>query len=68
MPQRPTLDSFIVRIYEVDPKDRRKIEGTVESMDGSGEHESFVSIDELSTALNRACLRGDEKDAEDGGA
>jgi hypothetical protein len=67
MPQRPALESFIVRIYKVDAKDRRKIQGLVEAMDGSGRHESFAGIDELGFVLNLACLRtGEEEEKVDG--
>jgi hypothetical protein len=51
-----SLDSFIVRVYRIDPKDYRNMVGVVELVDGSGDREPFCSVDELSSILHRnAC-------------
>ena len=54
--ERPASESFIVRIYRVDTGDGRKIAGLVEALDGSGEKESFVRIDELGAILKRRVM------------
>ncbi len=57
MTEHSTSDSFIVRVYRVNTDDPRKINGLVETMDGSGERESFADTDELGAILNRRAGR-----------
>jgi hypothetical protein len=53
MTERPTLESFIVRIYRIDTEDPRKIAGLAEATDGSGKRESFTDLEELGAILGR---------------
>ena len=45
MTEQSILESFIIRIYRIDTKDER-VTGILESIDGSGEPEPFVGLDE----------------------
>lgn len=56
--ERPTSETFIVRIYRVDTQDGQKIAGLVEALDGSGEKEPFTRIDELGAILKRRVMDG----------
>ncbi len=49
----PSLDSFIIRIYRVDPGNDRGLVGIVELVDGSGQHETFFDAEELGSILHR---------------
>ncbi|MBN2123359.1 MAG: hypothetical protein JW821_03635 [Deltaproteobacteria bacterium] len=53
MSKQSTHTSFVVRVYRIDTRDQRKINGLVEALDGSGEHESFADVDELGAILKR---------------
>lgn len=57
---KPTLDSFIVRIYRIDPEDLQKITGLVETTDGSGMRKSFADLTELGAILKN-CAGGPGK-------
>jgi hypothetical protein len=52
MAEYPTTKSFIIRINRIDAEDRRKIEGVVKVMDGSGDREPFADLNELGVVLN----------------
>lgn len=52
-PSVSSLDSFIVRIYRIDPVDDRGLVGIVELVDGSGEREAFCDTEELGSILHR---------------
>ena len=54
MTERPTLESYIVRIYRVDTENSRNITGLVEATDGSGKREPFTDIEELGAILSCA--------------
>lgn len=57
MTELTTANSYMVRVYRVDPEDPHKLTGQVESMDGSGERKPFTDIDELTALLNRGVAR-----------
>ena len=61
MPKLSMSESFIIRIYRVDTQDPHRVNGLVEAMDGSGERESFDSIDELGGILNRRALAAERQ-------
>lgn len=53
MSELTTAQSFIVRVYRVDPDDPRKLTGLVEAMDGSGMRVPFTDLDGLAVLLSR---------------
>jgi hypothetical protein len=53
MTEQSILESFIIRVYRIDTKDAERVTGILESIDGSGEPEPFVGLDELGLALCR---------------
>lgn len=57
MTEQSILESFIIRIYRIDTKDPERVTGILESIDGSGEPEPFVGLDELGLALTRRARR-----------
>lgn len=62
MTERPTIDSFVVRIYRIDTNDPGKITGLVEALDGSENREPFAGLDELGELLNRRAGKQKKKD------
>ena len=52
MPETTTANSFIVRVYRIDPEDPARFTGLVEALDGSEERMPFTDISELAMALN----------------
>ena len=54
MTELTTANSFIVRVYRIDPEDRKRLTGLVEALDGSGERTPFTDIDELAAVLGRS--------------
>jgi hypothetical protein len=62
MTEQPILESFIVRIYRIDTKDPARITGILESVDGSGEPEPFVGLDELGLILSRRTGRSRKRE------
>lgn len=62
MTERPTIDSFVVRIYRIDTNDPGKITGLVEVLDGSENREPFAGLDELGELLNRRAGKQKKKD------
>jgi hypothetical protein len=70
MTERPTLESYIVRIYRVDTEDPRKIAGMVEPTDGSGKREPFTDLEELGAILGgrgKGTRKGRKKRPRSGG-
>jgi hypothetical protein len=53
MTELSTAQSYIVRVYRVDPDEPRKIAGLVEPMDGSGERIPFTDLGQLAALLKR---------------
>lgn len=53
MTELTTANSFIVRVYRVDPEDPHKLTGLVEAMDGSDVRAPFTNLDELAALLSR---------------
>jgi|WetSurMetagenome_2_1015567.scaffolds.fasta_scaffold1132666_2 hypothetical protein len=58
MTELSTANSFVVRVYRIDPEDPNKITGLVEAMDGNGERTPFTSSDELVAQLNLGAKEG----------
>jgi hypothetical protein len=52
MSKRLVSESFIVRIYRADTEDKKKINGLVEALDGSGKPAPFRDAGELAGLLN----------------
>jgi len=52
MTEIPTAESYILRIYRVDTEDPKRLAGLVETMDGSGERESFADLEGLARILS----------------
>lgn len=53
MTELSTANSFIVRVYRVDTEEPHKLVGQVETLDGSGDRQPFVDLDELAALLSR---------------
>jgi hypothetical protein len=53
MSEISTAQSYIVRVYRIDPEEPSCITGVVEAMDGSGAKKPFTGSDELAKILSR---------------
>jgi hypothetical protein len=53
MSELSIAQSYIVRVYRIDPEDPTGITGVVEAMDGSGAKKPFTCSDELAKILSR---------------
>lgn len=45
------LDTYIIRVYRVDPEDCRRITGLIETIDGNGIRTPFDGLDELNEII-----------------
>ncbi len=61
MTEQSILESFIIRVYRIDTRDPGRVTGILEPVDGSGEPEPFVGLDELGLALSRRAGKGGKK-------
>ncbi len=48
-----TSESFIVRVYRIDPHDPQRLTGLIEALDGSGTQTPFTDIEGMVTVLRR---------------
>jgi hypothetical protein len=57
MTELTTAQSFMVRIYRIDPQDPSRLTGQIELLDGSGVRIPFSGCNELTAVLSRTTVK-----------